>query len=224
MTMNIRTFLLNTFLFSSFSEKEISLLETSASLKKVGKGEQIFSEGMEATAFFIVVSGKVKIYKLSPDGKEHTLHIQSPGDLVAEAAIFDAMVYPASCAALEDSTLVRISGEGLRNLIRVHPELSLKMMSGYSRRLRQFVVKIEELSLKDIKTRLAGYIIENSSLENGATVCRLGYSKKELASLLGTIPETFSRALAFLKQKKLIVEKDNTILVPDPEKLRMFAE
>jgi len=98
------------------------------------------------------------------------------------------------------------------------------MMSGYSRRLRQFVAKIEELSLKDIKTRLAGYIIENSSAENGITVCRLGYSKKELASLLGTIPETFSRALAFLKQKNLIIEKENMILVPDPEKLRTFAE
>jgi len=133
--MNIRTFLLNTFLFSSFSEKEISLLETSASLKKVSKGEQIFSEGMEATAFFIVVSGKVKIYKLSPDGKEHTLHIQVPGDLVAEAAIFDAMVYPASCAALDDSTLVRISGEALPSMIppsSASPVRSSGILSGYT--------------------------------------------------------------------------------------------
>ena len=222
--MDIRTFLLNTFLFSSFSEREVGLLETSASQKKVRKGEQIFSEGMEATAFFVVVEGKVKIYKLSPDGKEHTLHIHGAGDLVAEAAIFDAMVYPASCAALEDSTLIRISGEGFRNLIRVHPELSLKMMSGYSKRLRQFVAKIEELSLKDIKARLAGYILAHSAVEKGATVCHLGYSKKELASLLGTIPETLSRALAFLKQKKLIIEKENVIIVPDPKKLKAFAE
>jgi CRP-like cAMP-binding protein len=222
--MDIRTFLLNSFLFSSFSKKEVGLLEASAAPKKVRKGEQIFSEGMEATAFFLVVDGKVKIYKLSPDGKEHTLHIHSAGDLVAEAAIFDAMVYPASCAALEDSTMVRISGEGFLNLIRVHPELSLKMMSGYSKRLRQFVAKIEELSLKDIKSRLAGYILEHSAVEKGATVCHLAYSKKELASLLGTIPETLSRALAFLKQKKLIIEKENMIIVPDPEKLKAFAE
>jgi len=222
--MDIRTFLLNTFLFSSFSEKEIDLLETSVAPKKVRKGEQIFSEGMEATAFFLIVDGKVKIYKLSPDGKEHTLHIHGTGDLVAEAAIFDAMVYPASCAALEDSTLVRISGEGFRNLVRMNPELAFKMMSGYSRRLRQFVAKIEELSLKDIKARLAGYILDHSTVEQGTTVCHLGYSKKELASLLGTIPETLSRALAFLKQKKLIIEKENMILVPDPEKLKAFAE
>ena len=222
--MEIRKFLSNTFLFTSFTEKEIDLLLASTSLKKVGRGEQIFSEGIDATAFFIVVSGKVKIYKLSPDGKEYTLHIHGPGDLVAEAAIFDSMVYPASCLALEDTTLMRVSREGFLNLIRAHPELSLKMMSGYSKRLRQFVAKIEELSLKDIKSRLAGYLIENSSVENGVAVCHLSYSKKELSSLLGTIPETLSRALAFLKQKKLIIEKDNTITIPDPEKLKIFSE
>jgi len=222
--MEIRKFLSNTFLFTSFTEKEIGLLLASTSLKKVGRGEQIFSEGIDATAFFIVVSGKVKIYKLSPDGKEYTLHIHGPGDLVAEAAIFDSMVYPASCMALEDTTLMRVSREGFLNIIRAQPELSLKMMSGYSKRLRQFVAKIEELSLKDIKSRLAGYLIENSSVKNGVAVCHLSYSKKELSSLLGTIPETLSRALAFLKQKKLIIEKDNTITIPDPEKLKIFSE
>lgn len=222
--MEIRQFLINTFLFNSFTEKELSLLLASASLKKVGKGTQIFSEGIKATAFFVIASGKVKIYKLSPDGKEYTLHIHGPGDLVAEAAIFDAMVYPASCVTMEESVLVRISREGFLDLIRNHPELALKMMSGYSRRLRQFVAKIEELSLKDIKSRLAGYLLENSTLEKGVPVCHLRNSKKEISSLLGTIPETLSRALAFLKQKRLIVEKGNTIILSDPEQLRMLSE
>jgi CRP/FNR family transcriptional regulator, dissimilatory nitrate respiration regulator len=217
--MDTRKFLLNTFLFNSFTQREIDLLISSTSVKNIQKGEQIFSEGMDATAFFIVVSGKVKIYKLSPDGKEHTLHIQVPGDLVAEAAIFDSMHYPASCAALEDSALIRISRGGFLTLINKHPELALKMMSGYSKRLRQFVAKIEELSLKDLKSRLAGHLLENSIVENGRTVCYLTYSKKELSSLLGTIPETLSRALAFFKQKKLIIEENNKIIIPDPEKL-----
>lgn len=219
----MRKFLSNIFLFSSFSEEELNLLESFSSWKKVSKGEQIFSEGLDASAFYIVVSGIVKIYKLSPDGKEHTLHIHGPGDLVAEAAIFDSMVYPASCMALEDSTLVRIPREGFFNLIKKYPELALKMMSSYSKRLRQFVSKIEELSLKDIKSRLAGYLLENSAVENSKTVCRLTYSKKELSSLLGTIPETLSRSFAFLKQQGLIVEKDNLFIIPDPEKLRLLA-
>ena len=221
--MDLRKFFPNVFLFSSFSEKELHLLESFSSLEKVFKGEQIFSEGLDASAFFIVVSGTVKIYKVSPDGKEHTLHIHGPGDLIAEAAIFDSMVYPASCMALEDSTLVRIPREGFFTLIKKYPELALKMMSSYSKRLRQFVLKIEELSLKDIKSRLAGYLLENSAIENGKTVCRLTCSKKELSSLLGTIPETLSRSFAFLKQKGLIVEKDNIIIIPAPEKLKFLS-
>lgn len=220
----MRRFLSNSFLFNSFNAGEIDLLLASTTVKKVRKGEQIFSEGADAKAFFIVMSGRVKVYKLSADGKEHTLHIHGPGDPVAEASIFDSMVYPASCIALEDSTLIRISKEGFIGLIRTYPDLALKMMSGYSKRLRQFVAKIEELSLKDIKSRLAGYLMENSSEENGITVCRLVYSKKELASVLGTVPETLSRALAFLKQKKLITEKNNTLIIPDEEKLRIFAD
>jgi len=220
----LQKFLLSTFLFGSFTEREIALLSPSLSLKTVRRGEQIFSEGLEATAFFVIISGKIKIYKLSPDGKEHTLHIQGPGDLVAEAAIFDSMVYPASCTAMEDSTLVRISREAFIKLLKGHPELSLKMMSAYSKRLRQFVSKIEELSMRDIRSRLAGYLIGNSSVEKGVVTCRLKYSKKELASLLGTIPETLSRALSFLKQKGLITEKDKAFIIPDPEKLRIFSD
>jgi CRP-like cAMP-binding protein len=217
-------FLSSTFLFNSFSEREIELLSPSLSQRKVRRGEQIFSEGLEATAFFAVISGKVKVYKLSPDGKEHILHIHGPGDLVAEAAIFDSMAYPASCSAMENSSLVRISRDAFIKLLKRHPELSMKMMSAYSKRLRQFVSKIEELSMRDIRSRLAGYLIRNSKTEKGATSCRLKYSKKELASLLGTIPETLSRALSFLKHEGLITEEDKSIVIPDPGKLRIFSE
>jgi CRP/FNR family transcriptional regulator, dissimilatory nitrate respiration regulator len=222
--VDIRSFLAHTFLFNSFSDREIDILAAAVSLKNASKGEQIFSEGLEATAFFIVVSGKVKIFKLSPDGKEYTLHIHGSGDPVAEAAIFDAGTYPASCTALEDTTLVRISRAGFLDLIKKYPELSLKIMSGYSKRLRQFVAKIEELTGRDVKSRLARYLLENSVVENGRTVCHLKHSKKELSSLLGTIPETLSRTLAFFKQQKLITEEDNAILIFEPENLKKYSD
>lgn len=221
---DIRTFLARTFLFNSFSDGELGILADVVSLKKIGKGEQIFSAGLDASAFFIVISGKVKIFTLSPEGREYTLHIHGPGDPVAEAAIFDSMTYPASCMALEDTVLARISREGFLDLIKKYPEFSLKIMSGYSRRLRQFVAKIEELTGRDVRSRLARYLLVNSRTENGKTVCRLNHSKKELASLLGTIPETLSRALAFLKRQKLVTEKNNTIVVSDPEKLKLIAD
>ena len=222
--MDIRKFLLSTFLFESFADKDLELLEPALYVRKVRRGEAIFSEGAKAEAFFIVAQGSVKIYKVSPEGKEHTLHIHMPGDTVAEAAIFDSGVYPASCLAIEDSLLVRISREGFLQLVMKHPRLALKMMSGYSKRLRLFVSRIEELSLKDIRSRLAAYLMQNSTVENGVTICRLRYSKKELASLLGTIPETLSRAFSFLKQKQLIAEEKKVIRILDPERLRLFSE
>lgn len=222
--MNIQKFLLNTFLFETFTDRDLEFLEPALRVRNVRKGETIFSEGTKAEVFFIVAKGSVKIYKVSPDGKDHTLHIHIPGEPVAEAAIFDAMTYPASCTALEDSILIGVSRQEFIGFLKAHPELALKIMSGYSKRLRQFVAKVEELSLKDIKARLAGHLWENSSIEEGKTVCRLSYSKKELASLLGTIPETLSRALAFLKQKKLIIEQGNLIYIPDPEKLKIFSD
>ncbi len=221
---DIQSFLAGTFLFESFSSKEIGILAASASLKKVRKGEQIFFEGDDATEFFIVVSGKVKIYKLSPDGKELTLHIHGPGEPIAEAAIFDSITYPASCIALEETTLARISRKGFLDMVKKHPDLSLKIMSGYSKRLRQFVMKIEELTARDVRSRLARYLLERGVEENGKAVCRLSYSKKELASLLGTIPETISRTLAFFTQQKLIHGKGSMIVITDPDALRTFAE
>lgn len=221
---DLRSFLAHTFLFNSFNDREMDILIAAVSLKKISKGEQIFSEGLGATAFFIVISGKVKIFKLSPDGKEITLHIHGPGYPVAEAAIFDSATYPASCMALEDTALVRISREGFLDLIKKYPELSLKIMSGYSKRLRQFVAKIEELTGRDMKSRLARYLLENSVVENGKTVCHLAHSKKELSSLLGTIPETLSRTLAFFKQQKLVTEKGNAIVISDTKKLKLVAD
>ncbi len=221
--MDIRKFLLSTFLFESFTDKDLVLLEPALHVRKVRRGETVFSEGTQADAFFIVAKGSVKVYKVSQDGKEHTLHIHNTGDTVAEAALFASGVYPASCIAIEDSLIVRISREGFLQLVMKHPRLALKMMSGYSKRLRLFVSKIEQLSLKDIRSRLAAYLIQNSIVENGVHICRLQYSKKELASLLGTIPETLSRAFTFLKQEKLIAEEKKEIRILDPERLRLFS-
>ena len=140
--MDIRKFLLSTFLFETFTDREMELLEPALDVRNVRKGETIFSEGIKANAFFIVAKGRVKVYKISPDGKEHTLHIHNPGDPVAEAAIFDSMTYPASCTAIEDSTLIEVSRKEFTGFLKTNPELALKVMSGYSKRLRQFVAKL----------------------------------------------------------------------------------
>jgi CRP/FNR family transcriptional regulator, dissimilatory nitrate respiration regulator len=222
--MHIIENLSNTFLFSAFSSDQLEMLKTSVSLKNVNSGDQIFLENQTASAFFIIVSGKVKIYKLSPSGDEHILHVQTKGDIIAEAAIFDLKTYPANCQALEQTELLRISRERFIEILRHNPELSLKMMASYSKRLRQFVHMVEDLTFRDIKSRLAKYLISNCTTEKDSVYCAMDLSKKEIASLLGTIPETLSRTLDFLKKKNLISEKDKKIIILDLDKLKILAD
>jgi len=220
--MDITKFLSQNFIFESLSKKQLELIEASATIRKLDKGEHLFSEGQKASAFFIVYSGQVKLYKLSAEGTEHILHIQQPKDLVAEAIIFDFDMYPAYCQAIEDTVLIRISKQKYLELLRHFPELSFNIMKAYSRRFRLLLSKIEELSLHDVKARLAKYLIQNSRELNDRRICSLKHSKKDLASVLATIPETLSRTLQFFKKENIIAEEKNQIIILDIGKLKSF--
>ncbi len=221
--MEVPSFLSKIFLFESLTEQQLEMVAESTSIKKIKKGELLFSEWQPATAFFIVVSGSVKIYKLSSDGSEHILHIQKQGDLLAEAIIFEFDTYPAFCQALEDTVLIRFSKSKFLELLRHFPELMFKIMSAYSHRLRQLVAKIEDLSLHNIKSRLANYLVKNCKMKNDRYIVPLTITKKDLASMLGTIPETLSRTFNFFKSEKVISEKKNDIIILNIKKLQSFC-
>jgi len=218
--MDIQEFLARQFLFESLADDQIELIAESSTLKKIKKGEHLFSELQPATAFFIVVSGSVKIYKLSSEGNEQILHVQRAGDLIAEAIIFEFDSYPAYCEALEDTVLLRLAKEDFLNILRHFPEITFRIMSAYSRRLRQLVKKIEDLSLHDIKSRLANYLLTNYTTRDKQRVVRLSLTKKDLAASLGTIPETLSRTFNYLKKEKLISEQKNDIIILNLTKLK----
>ena len=222
--MEIQTFLSKIYLFESLSLDQLKHIETSTSIKKLHKDEHLFTEGQIATAFFIVYSGRVKIYKLSADGNEQILHIQEPGDLVAEAIIFDFTTYPAYCQAMENTVLIRFSKAKFHQLLKHFPEITFKMMSAYSRRMRQLVAVIEELSFHDVKSRLANYLIKNCIVKNNKNFCPLNLTKKDLASVLGTIPETLSRTLLFFKKENIITEEQNQIILLDAARLKSFIQ
>jgi len=222
--MNIRKFLPNVFLFDSFSANEIGKIEKIASIKNLNKDEILFNEGNKAIAFYIVISGKIRIYRLSSSGHEQTMHIHKTKDLVAEASIFDRGTYPADCAAVSDSTLIEVKGKEFIKLINENPTLSLKLLKAYSKRLRGFVSMVEDLSLQDIKGRFANFLLKNSVLRANSKIYKQTGTKKELASLLGTIPETISRTLKFFKDENIIEESGKEIVVKDIERLKSYVE
>lgn len=219
---NLESLIKNLFLFDSLSADQIRLVTRFCSLKKVPKGEQLFAEGQKATAFFAIISGKVKIYKLSSEGSEHILRINTSGDLIAEAAIFDCETYPAYCQTLEETELIRIPKDDFVSLILDHSELALKIIHAYSKRMRYFVSLVEELSMHDIKSRFAKYIVEHAINKEGKRIINLTITKKELAAILGTIPETLSRTLGYFKKEKLIEEHDDTLVILNLPGLKSF--
>lgn len=214
-------------LFSGFDDASLKTMLTAVTVKTVSKGEIIFYEKDPAPAFFIVGTGKVKILKNSPDGKEQILMIASEGDSFAEAALFGGGKYPATAQTMTDGKIVVIHRDRFISIIERNPSIALNLIARLSELLHKLNKLVEELSLSDINTRLAHYfinIIEEKNLsENNPIVITLSEKKTILASQLGTIPETLSRSLKKLSKENIITVNNAEVIVTDLEKLYKFA-
>lgn len=200
--------------FTSLSIDYIKDLENIAQIRKYPAGKTIFMENDPGTGFYGILEGKIKIYKSSPLGKEHILHIFGPGEIFAEVAVFAGRNFPASAMVLEESVLAFFPRDRFRALLAENPDLSLSLLGLMSMRLRQMVGKVEELSLKEVPARLAAYLLlirENSSRDK----FDLDVNKTQLAALLGTVPETLSRVIRRMKEEGFIEVKGKQLELLD---------
>lgn len=220
----VRETILKTPLFSGLPDEQIDALCRIVVQEHCTKGDAIFSEGEEGRGFYIVEKGSVKIYKLSFDGKEQILHIFGPGEPFGEVPVFTGKPFPANAMALKNSELLFLPRKDVIDLISKDPSLALNMLAVLSMRLRQFTVHIENLSLKEVPGRLATHLIWLSRNQNNPEKVRLDISKGQLASLLGTIPETLSRILAKMASRNLVDVQGKMIAILDFEGLKDLAE
>ena len=170
----------------------------------VPRGQLIFSQGDEAVGLYVVISGRVKIFKLSPEGKEQILHLFGAGEPIGEVAVFAGGKFPAHAQAMEESRLFFFPRPAFIDLIRKYPSVALNMLAVLSLRLRKFTSLIEDLSLKEVPGRLAAHLLYLGEGKKGIAEVNLDISKNQLASLLGTIPETLSRILARMTREGYI--------------------
>ena len=215
-------------LFSGLDESGLQKIKGIAALHSFKKGNILFSQGDGAHGFYLVINGKVKIYRLSPNGQEYVMRVVGPGETIAEAAVFSGKTYPASAEALEDSRLYYLKKTDFVALIRESPQLALNMMTGLSLLLRQLAQQVEDLSLKEVSARLARFLIEEaekiSPVPADGLKIPLDMKKNLLASRLGTIGETLSRTLAKMKQKEIIHINKDIITVRSFQALKEIAE
>jgi CRP/FNR family transcriptional regulator len=214
-------------LFAGLKEEDLKRVRAIATLRQVRRKEVLFSEGEEAKGFYVILAGKVKLYKISPEGKEQILHVVSAPDAFAEAALFLEGNYPAFAEGLSDCQLLYIPKREFIQLIEKNPQLSINMIVSLSHYLRRFASLIEELSLKEVSSRIAKYLLDlsiKSSREGkNPKEVELDLSKTQLASKLGTISETLSRTLGKMKTRGIIDVKGNKILILDRESLEELA-
>ncbi len=214
-------------LFAGLKEEDLRKIKSISIPKKIVKKELIFAEGETAKGFYVILSGKVKLYKISPEGKEQILHIVSAPDAFAEAALFLEGTYPAYAEALSDGQLLFIPARDFTQMIERNPKLSINMIISLSHFLKKFTALIEELSLKEVSSRVAKYLLDLSlkAEREGKDPMwvELDMSKSQLASRLGTISETLSRTLGKLKTKEVIDVKKHRVKILNRKSLEELA-
>lgn len=210
-------------LFQGLSAEELRRLEAISELRQYDKGEVLFTEGLEGSGFFVVVSGQIKVFKLSFDGREQILHILGPGDPLGEVPVFAGQTFPANAQALSASQMYFFPRTKLLQLYQDSPSLAMNMLAVLSRRLREFTVLIENLSLKEIPQRLATYLLHQQDGQAVTARIKLTVTKGVLSNILGTTQETLSRVLGRLSQEGLITVQGKEIRIEDAKRLRELA-
>ena len=210
-------------LFEGLSRGQHEALARIAINRSYRKGQTIFSEGDEGVGFYAIISGRVKIFKLSPEGKEQILHIMGPGEIFGEVPVFAGREYPANAEAHINSSLLFFPRNSFIQLVKKDPSLSLNMLALLSSRLRKFAALIEDLSLKEVPARLAAYLLYLSNRSSNKDEFDLDISKGQLASILGTIPETLSRILSKMGRQALIKSEGSRMRILDRTTLEEIA-
>ena len=153
-------------LFNGLPEDQIAAIKKIAIEKQISKGEIIVSEGDEGEGFFVIAEGRVKVFKVSSEGKEQILHIFGPGQPFGEVPVFSGQRFPANAQAIDKTRVLLFPRRSIVDLISANPSLALNMLAIMSIKLRQFALQIENLSLKEMPARLASYLISLADEQN----------------------------------------------------------
>ncbi len=210
-------------LFAALSEEEIGFLSMRAGARSCAPGELLFSEGQPCAGLYVIASGRVRIFKTSPTGREQVLAMEGPGSSIAELPVFDGGSYPASAAAVDSAEVLFVSRNDFRALCLEHPEVALKVLQVVGSRLRRLVGIIEELSFTTVRHRLISWLLRQaaSAGRRGArgSVISLGATHQELASQIGTVRELVSRNMARLQAQGFIEIGGHEVTILDVEGL-----
>ena len=188
-------------IFAGLTRGEAEEIAGIASTRSFQKGESVYRAGDQGGTLFVLDTGRVKIYRLSANGREQVLRVAGPGEFIGELSLFSALALTDNAQALDDTSMCVLQGNRLKELMGKYPSIAFKVMDVMSRRLEQADQLIESISLSSVTQRLAQALLERADARD---VVILQTSKGDFASQLGMSQETLSRKLKAMQEEKLI--------------------
>ena len=201
-------------LFSGLSQEDLMTIAAFSRLRNLAKDENLFREGEPSVGFYLVQAGAINVHRVNAAGKEQVIHVFRSGESLAEAALASERGYPANARAVEASSVLVIPKEPILQLIARRPDLAMRMLGSMSTHLRVLVGMLDDLTLKDVETRLLNWLVKMGRVAP-AGVIKLSATKRVLAAELGTSSETLSRTLARLRDDGLIEVSGKSITLLD---------
>ncbi len=213
-------------LFVGLPASDVSAIAAFAIPKHLAKGEYLFHEGAPSEGFYVVQRGGISVHRESAAGKEQVIHLFRPVESFAEATLATDDGYPAHARAVEETTVLLVPKIDFIELLRHRPELALRMLASMSQHLRVIVGLLDDLTLKDMESRLANWLLKRCPrpLPNEPVVIQLDRTKRVLAAEMGATSETLSRTLAKFRDQKLLQIKGKTLTVTRPRALQKLLQ
>jgi len=220
-------YLRQTPIFSGLSDAELEELVPLVIKRKLKDDTVIFHEGDPASAFYLVKQGRVKIYKVSADGREQVLSILGDGQIFGDVPVFDGGPYPATAATMVETEIYQVRRDEFEEFVRRHPEVALKLLRALGQRLRQAMALVRDLSFKQVPHRLAGLLVKLAR-DNGREVVDgilidMKLSRQDIAEIVGTSRETVTREIKKMENAGMLKLDGRKIIVTDEEKLTSWA-
>jgi CRP/FNR family transcriptional regulator, anaerobic regulatory protein len=207
-------------IFNHLKQDEMKEIVKTTHMKKFSRGEIIYEAGENSDYMYILHRGRVKIYYLSEAGKEQLIRIMEPGDFMGELSLFSKSTFDHYAETMENTEICIMRQQDLQAFLLKWPSISLKLLDEFSKRLLNVEKLVSDLTSKDVEKRTASYLV-NQAEKEGSLSFTLPLSKKELASYLGTTPESISRKLAdFQEQGFLILSGQKSIKLLELDQLR----
>jgi CRP-like cAMP-binding protein len=214
--------------FAGLSDRDWEKIGDLFSERQYQRDDYIFLEGEAPEALYVVKSGKVKVLRHSPDGKDVVLRMTGPGQLLGSVAVFDGGGYPGTAQAIEDCTMIVISRNDCLTLVTRFPVFALTVINDMGIRLRSSAEQIRSLAVERVEQRIARTLLKLGQTAGADTsegrVIELPLTRQDVADMTGTTVETAIRVMSKFRREELIFTRRGKVVLVDLDALQDIAE